>query len=145
MRRGDELQKKYTTNTDEINSIPGSIHGAWQILFVGQHQNRYRVLLCQFTNLQQLQLRLLQPIRVARVHHEDDAVGAAGVGPPQRPRLVLPADVPQQEVVGFTSALSANANLKEKKFIRLFIMRGLSKGLEMGENIHYFRGSLVGN
>ena len=103
---------------NEINSIPCSIHGARQILFVGQHQNRHRVLLRQFTNLQQLQLRLLQPLRVARVHHEDDAIRAAGVAAPQRPRLVLPAHVPQQEVVRFAAALRANTNLKKKEFVK---------------------------
>ena len=76
------------------------------------------MLLRQFTNLQQLQLRLLQPLRVARVHHEDDAIRAAGVAAPQRPGLVLPAHVPQQEIVGFAAALSANTNLKKKEIVK---------------------------
>ena len=105
---------------NEINSIPCSIHGARQILFVGQHQNRHRVLLRQFTNLQQLQLRLLQPLRVARVHHEDDAIRAAGVAAPQRPGLVLAAHVPQQEVVRFAAALRANTNLKKKNLSNIY-------------------------
>ena len=46
----------------------------------------------------QLHLGLLEPLRARRrVDHEDDSVGAARVAPPQRPQLVLPADVPHRE------------------------------------------------
>ena len=70
------------------------------------------MLLCQLTNLEELELGLLQPLSVAAVHHEDDTVCAAGVGPPERPRLVLAADVPKKKIVGFASTVRTDANLK---------------------------------
>ena len=46
----------------------------------------------------QLHLGLLEPLGARRrVDDEDDSVGAARVAPPQRPQLVLPADVPHRE------------------------------------------------
>ena len=46
----------------------------------------------------QLHLGLLEPLGARRrVDDEDDAVGAARVAPPERPQLVLPADVPHRE------------------------------------------------
>ena len=51
----------------------------------------------QPANPLQLQLGLLQPLLVARVHDEDDRVRGACVRPPEGPRLVLPSDVPDVE------------------------------------------------
>ena len=46
----------------------------------------------------QLHLGLLEALGARRrVDDEDDSVGAARVAPPQRPQLVLPADVPHRE------------------------------------------------
>ena len=51
----------------------------------------------QPANPLQLELGLLQPLLVARVHDEDDRVRGARVRPPEGPRLVLPSDVPDVE------------------------------------------------
>jgi hypothetical protein len=48
-------------------------------------------------DLEQLQLGLLQPVLLAGVDDEDDAVGAARVRPPKRPQLLLASDVPDEK------------------------------------------------
>ena len=68
-----------------------------------------------------LHLGLLQPLCARRrVHHEDDAVGAAGVAPPQRPQLVLPADVPHSE-----RGAQPRADLKAELGLQPHSLRGL--------------------
>ena len=86
----------------------GRVEGAGQILLVGQHQDGHGVPFRQLGDLEQLKLSLLQPLRVGAVHHEDDAVGAAGVGAPEWAGLVLPAHVPQQEVLPLRSSVTAS-------------------------------------
>ena len=90
------------------------VHSSGEVLLVGEDQHRHSLSLgqpvaffytCQFlflpldqpANPLQLQLGLLQPLLVARVHDEDDRVRGACVRPPEGPRLVLPSDVPDVE------------------------------------------------
>ena len=46
----------------------------------------------------ELLLRLVYPLAVLRVNHENQALSAGVVVPPQRPDLVLPADIPHVEL-----------------------------------------------
>ena len=92
------------------------VHSSGEVLLVGEDQHGHSLSLGQpvaffifasfsFLSLPldqpadplQLQLGLLQPLLVARVHHEDDRVRGACVRPPEGPRLVLPSDVPDVE------------------------------------------------
>ena len=77
-------------------------------LLVGQHQDGHAVALGQLGDLEQLQLGLLQAVGVPGVDDKDDAVGAARVGAPERPRLVLAANVPHQKVVALRAPVPAS-------------------------------------
>ena len=92
------------------------VHSSGEVLLVGEDQHRNSLSLGQPVsffiyasssylylplgepaNPLQLELGLLQPLLVARVHDEDDRVRGACVRPPEGPRLVLPSDVPDVE------------------------------------------------
>ena len=92
------------------------VHSSGEVLLVGEDEHGHSLSLgqpvaffyiCQFlllylplgqpANPLQLELGLLQPLLVARVHDEDDRVRGARVRPPEGPRLVLPSDVPDVE------------------------------------------------
>ena len=69
--------------------------GLGQVLLVGDDQQRRPLVLCELGDFVQLGLGLLQPVHVHRVHHVDDAVGAAAVRLPQGPQLLLAPHVPE--------------------------------------------------
>lgn len=68
-----------------------------QVLLVGHDEHRHPLVLRDPRDFVQFRLGFLHPLHVHRIHHEDDAVGAAGVGLPQGPQLLLAPDVPEVE------------------------------------------------
>jgi len=76
----------------------GRVHGVGQILLVGEDQEQC---IPQFILVQhplQLLARLDDTVTVIAVDDEDDALRVLEVMPPQRPDLVLPADIPHGEL-----------------------------------------------
>ena len=73
------------------------VHTLLDILLVGKDEQQTVLHLVIIDDPVQLLPRLVHPGAVARVNDEDEALGAAEVVPPQRPDLVLAADVPDVE------------------------------------------------
>lgn len=83
------------------------VKSLWEVLFVGQNQDRYRTGVVMlgatstvsrsigvFAHAQELQFGFVKPILFTRVHYKDDAIGATRVALPQRSELILTTHVP---------------------------------------------------
>lgn len=68
-------------------------HGVWQVLLVGKDEQEALFHLAVVQDLVQLVARLVDPRAVLRVDDKDEALGPRVIVPPQRPDLVLTADV----------------------------------------------------
>lgn len=68
-----------------------------QVLLIGHHQHGDALVLRQPGDLVQFRLGLLHALAVHRVHHEDHAVGAAGVRTPQGAQFLLASHIPKVE------------------------------------------------
>ena len=115
-RLNSQETKEPSTISNNLTFLKArQVHSSGEVLLVGEDQHGHSLSLgqpvsfffyiCQLLFLPleqpadplQLQLGLLQPLLVARVHDEDDRVRGACVRPPEGPRLVLPSDVPDVE------------------------------------------------
>ena len=82
--------------TEGILNVGGA-EGGLEVLLVGEDEEGDVLVVLVLHRPPQLHLGLVQPLLLGAVHHEDDPVRAPRVAPPQRPQLVLPADVPHRE------------------------------------------------
>lgn len=76
---------------------PGSVLTRIHILLIRKHKQQRILHLAILYYSLQLPHRLVHARLIITVHHEDQALRAAEVVPPQRPDLVLPADIPDVE------------------------------------------------
>ena len=77
-----------------------------QVLLVGDDQQRGALVLHELGDFVQFGLGLLQSVNVHWVHNVDDPIGAAAVGLPQGPQLLLAPDVPEMTADALRGAVA---------------------------------------
>jgi hypothetical protein len=75
-----------------------SVHGIWQILLVGEDQQKSIPQLILVEHALQLLSGLNNTVTIVRVDNEDDTLGVLEVMPPQWTDLVLSSDIPHGEL-----------------------------------------------
>lgn len=66
-----------------------------QVLLVGHDEHRHSLVLGNPCDFVKFRFCFFHSFHIHGIHHEDDAIRAAGVGLPKRPQLLLASDVPE--------------------------------------------------
>mmetsp|Transcript_6020 Transcript_6020/g.15757 ORF Transcript_6020/g.15757 Transcript_6020/m.15757 type:complete len:262 (-) Transcript_6020:40-825(-) len=124
----------------------GGVHGVWQILLIGKHEQHGLAQLVLAEHTVQLVLRLADAVAVIAVHHEDQALRVLEVVPPERANLVLTAHVPHGEadvLVLHSLHVEANGGDGSHDLAQLELVqdRGLTGGIKSDhKNAHLLLG-----